>query len=1084
MIHRSAAAFLGLCAWLGGWTGAARAQSTQGLITGRVLDSRNGAPLTAAAVTWTSKNTGESGSAVSDARGIYYLPNLSPGEYRVRVSADQYQPQELQELVLLVAARLELNFRLRPLSDVWEKGQYGSIFLPGTHLTLNFFGPDLDSTRSGSFDGYTGTSSALETSMSEVIDLKLISDLPLNGRDVYTALVLEPNVTSDQGTTRGIGVAVNGQRPSSSNFLLDGLENNNSLVSGPLTPVAPEEIQEYRFSTNNYSAEYGRTGGFIANAVTRSGGNQFHGLLYYYLKNDALNANEFQNNTNSIARLPDKELEAGFQAGGPISTRRGLFWSSSFEQFRSRTLDAAQTYYLPSPALVSGVVPGESPVTKSLLQSYPPPAVTPLAQFPLLGSISLQQPVSVDRSLALARVDYRHGNDNWFARVSILRLSRPDFIWSPYKQFTSGLADNATSSVLGYERAILPGLLNEARFGFNLENTGWNLAHPGVPKLVDQPGDEPTATLPGSPAFYSYQNDNRSGEFLDNLTWTHGRHLSTFGGGLMIRRTSGFLTLAGDGEYNFPDIADFSAGVPFFLIAAVTRFTNQTPNFNRDYATYPWYAFAQDTFKLTSRFVLNYGLRYEHDGAPRSLGAGDTTVTVRPGMTVWEENSLQLATGTHQLYRSDNADWAPRIGLSFDVTGKGNTILRGAYGIYYEHPFDNLWQTIRNNSIEVPNFYLEAPFNYLAPISSVVAGLKTSSSSFPELTMFDPNFKQGRIQSYFGGLQQRAFRDWVLEVNGTGSLGRHLITTDIINRNYTTSSVSGRLTGAITDDVDYRAPQGSSSYQALTGLLRHRFKQGQFQISYTWSHSIDNQSEPLDFDIFNLFFLSSTSGSPGSVASFTRQFDSSSDRGNSDFDQRQNLVFFSIWDLPSPHGAHLWRYALRDWHVSQLAAFRSGFPYTVFANGAFNPQDPVYGNLEHNRANLLSGATAYDPAVSSIPGGRELLNANAFGNPANEATVGTSGRNAFQGPGLISVDLSLSRTFALARLGEAGRLTIRADAFNVLNHANLGNPNSYYSGSSFGNALYGQQEQLAGFPSAFPLSETARQVQFLLRAEW
>src|SRR5262249_53039862 len=197
------------------------------------------------------------------------LPWLPRGPYRLRGTADQYQARELHEMELPVAAFLEINFRLRPLADVWEQGQYGSVFLPGTRSVLTFYGPDVDTSRSGSFEANRGNGGGLESTISQVIDPALVRDLPLAGRDVYTALAMQPGVTSDTTTARGLGLAINGQRPSASNFLLDGLENNNYLITGPLTPVAPEAVQEYRISTNNFSSEYGRSSGFLANAVTR-----------------------------------------------------------------------------------------------------------------------------------------------------------------------------------------------------------------------------------------------------------------------------------------------------------------------------------------------------------------------------------------------------------------------------------------------------------------------------------------------------------------------------------------------------------------------------------------------------------------------------------------------------------------------------------------------------------------------------------------------------------------------------------------------------------------------------------------------
>src|ERR1700693_3502853 len=232
------------------------AQTTQGLISGRLVSTATGQPIAGASVTYTSSISNLAGAAQSDASGYYYLPLLSPGFYRLRVTVPAYQSQEVQELELTVAGRIELDFRLRPLNDVWESGQYNSVFLPGSKTIVTFFGPDVDPSKSGSFEAQKGRRESLESTVSEVIDSGEIDNLPLEGRDVYTMLVTQPGVTSDAATGRGLGLAINGQRPSASNFLLEGPENNNYLITGPAITVAPEALQEYRISTNNYSAEY------------------------------------------------------------------------------------------------------------------------------------------------------------------------------------------------------------------------------------------------------------------------------------------------------------------------------------------------------------------------------------------------------------------------------------------------------------------------------------------------------------------------------------------------------------------------------------------------------------------------------------------------------------------------------------------------------------------------------------------------------------------------------------------------------------------------------------------------------------
>src|SRR5882724_6387462 len=354
-----------VCAWI------AAGQTTQGLIAGRLVSSQTGAPIAGAQVTYANAATGSSGAAMSDASGNFFLPMLSPGFYRVRAIAGGFQTREVQELELPVAARLELNFQLRPLNDVWEAGQYRSVFLPGTKTIVTFYGPDVDSSRSGTFEATQGRRGALESTVSQVIDPAQVRDLPLAGRDVYTMLVTQPGVTADTGTARGLGLAINGQRPSASNFMLDGLENNNYLVTGSLTPIAPEAIDEYRVSTNNFSAEYGRTAGYLANAVSRSGSNRFYGIGYFYLKNDVLNANGFQENLANLKRTPEKENQTGYQVGGRIIKDR-LFFTSAFEHLRSRSFQDPFNFRLPTTAFNKLLNDGpDNRLSRRLFSQYP-----------------------------------------------------------------------------------------------------------------------------------------------------------------------------------------------------------------------------------------------------------------------------------------------------------------------------------------------------------------------------------------------------------------------------------------------------------------------------------------------------------------------------------------------------------------------------------------------------------------------------------------------------------------------------------------------------------------------------------------
>ncbi len=818
-------------------------QTTQGLISGRLLNSVTGRPLANAAVSY-SGSAASDGTATSDGNGYYYILLLSPGTYHVRVTAAGFQSQEVQELELPVAARSELDFRLRPLSDVWEAGQYNSVFLPGSKTIVTFFGPDVDPTRSGSFEAQQGKAGTLESTVSEVIDTTEIDSLPLSGRDVYTMLVTLPGVTSDAATARGLGLSINGQRPSSSNYMLDGLENNNYLTTGPLTTVAPEAIQEYRVTTNNFSAESGRTAGFVANAITRSGGDRFHGVGYFYLMNDALNGNGFQENLNGFKRAPDKQIQPGFVIGGPVLKRR-LYFSSSYEYFRSRSQEDPEPFTFPAtPGIFSFAIAGRE--SRQLLQEYAPP---PVVGNGITGTLLLSPPVEIDRTLGIQRFDHTRagGKQKWMARLMGSFVAEPDFIWTPYKAFISPLHENTGALGITGIHTIRPNLTNEVRGGYSIDDLHWNRPHAEIPTLVSSDGVD----LPGSPAFYGYRNINGTWEFLDNVTWARGRHLLKFGADALVRTSAGYLTAGQSGEYLFSNVIFFALDSPSYVSAAVNRMTLpsvQAPEYNRSYGYRQYSGFAQDTYKITSRFTANYGLRYEYYGAPQNTGsAKDVLVTLGAGATLAQQLPgaalTSASSGNQTLFGADKKDFAVRVGANYDLSGTGRTLLRGAFGTFYDRPFDNLWENLRNNGIVLPLLSLPAgPTNFLGPVDSVIAGIKNQplTSDFPDLTLIDPGLKNGLVKSYFAGIQERFTNQLSLEVNGLGSYGSRLITTDIVNRDF--STLAGRYNPNLPD-IAYRSGQGSSNYNALATVLRYKAAGGVLQAHPSTLEPRHRQSE-------------------------------------------------------------------------------------------------------------------------------------------------------------------------------------------------------------------------------------------------
>lgn len=273
-----------------------------------------------------------------------------------------------------------------------------------------------------------------------------------------------------------------------------------------------------------------------------------------------------------------------------------------------------------------------------------------------------------------------------------------------------------------------------------------------------------------------------------------------------------------------------------------------------------------------------------------ALGSGSTLSESLKGASVKYPGA-----GDQPLYSTRRNSWGGRLGTSYRPFVSRNTVLHGAVGIFYDRPFDNLWQNLRNNSVGLGFFSPENPVAYLDPVNRVLStmplGIIDDNSS--RLTLYQPNIRSPRASIYFAGVQHQ-IGNVSIEANTFGARGRGLITTDIVNRNYSVSGIQNAFASRFQpalQQIYYRANQGGSDYAALALVARYRGRHSQFQISYTWSHPIDNQSEPLFGDYFDLSFTKIATAATAR-STFVRQFDSGADRGNSDFDARHKLGLF------------------------------------------------------------------------------------------------------------------------------------------------------------------------------------------------
>lgn len=1044
-------------------TVAARPQTAQGVILGVVVDALTGIRIPNAQVRYVARVDKSTGVATVRDNGSFVFPLLSPGSYRISVEADGYQPQDLEELSLEVASFLELRFQLRRTGDVWERGVYRSVLSQGRLGVVTMVGPDLDRSRTIAQAIPRIPRGGMEAAVSTVIPSLLLQGLPLAGRDAYSLLVMHSGVTNDAGTARGLGLSANGQRPSATNFLLDGVESNNYVTTGPVAALAPEAIGEYRISSAGFSAEYGRASGLIANAITRRGsGDEWHGTLYHYGKHEKSNANEFQRNRQGLPRARLRERQPGASVAGPI---RGdsLILSLAGEWLGLE--GAGDPVTMPMPVR-SGYRSFSLPnrISYKLLEEAS--AILPV---PISGDRALVQPTTFEppteltRSYGLVRVDkhFAGGRYRLLTRAIGSRLERPHFVWTPYPGFSSTLRQTTWSPMAGFSGQI-GALTLETRVARIADDVNWDRPYAGTPTLA-----APDVLLPGSPAFYAYRNRSPGIQADGSVSLVVGAHLFKVGGGVLSRVVRGNLTAGRDGRLSFSNLLDFYLDAPSRVELAVGRDRMKQPDppdYNRRYGLSQRYVFAQDSWRVRPHLTLNLGVRYDWMGAPVNRGdSGDWLVTLGPGPSLAGRVAGASLSGPvpvgRPLFPNDRNDWGARLGFSFSPHNSGRTILSGAYGIFYDRPFDNLWQNLRSNAWTLAA--ADLPFSVDTPYTGTnlrqLAQGKLQPLGFPEVLVIPDGLRSPVIHSAFARLERRLGADTILETSLWTSLGRALVTTDRVNR-----------VGEWSPDLPVivlRANQGKSAYSAAAISLRWQTPGFHARLAYTIAQSHDNQSEPLAGDFFDLTFTRTNfrSASAG-IAAFSRAGDPASDWARSDFEQRHNLAMYGLWELPGP---------FRGWSLGGLAAVRGGFPFTVQAGQEASFEEVIY----NGRARLLRKDYRLDRPTE---GGRVLLDSGAFG-ALPPGQLGSSPRNGFRGPGMISADVSLSRHFSLNdRLG----FTLRLDAFNILNHANLNPPAANLGGDDFGVALFGRKGREAGFPALVPLDETARRLQLLLRFRW
>lgn len=1091
MLHR----FLTLVVAVLSLTALALAQTETGQITGTVQD-QTGAVIPGATVTVISSGTGATRNTTASSSGDFAVSNLLPGSYQVTVAASGFSSFR-QSVVVTVGSRVGLPVKL----DVGTAGT--TVEVSETAAQVN-----------------TETQT-LSTNVSQT----QLRELPTLTRNPYDLVALSGNVSNAGAGTRGVGFSINGARQASTNVLLDGAANNNEFGANVGQAVPLDSVQEFSVLTNNFTAEFGRASGGIVNVATKSGTNEFHGTAYEFNRVSALSSNTFDNNANGVAKSTFTRNQFGYSFGGP-AIKNKLFFFSSTEWIRIRSVNNT-TAVVVTPQLLAA----SSPNTQSffnaygalkpndvVLQTYSARSVcgtnaaclgnlnpaTPILQRVAYSSFNdAGGGIPGNQYQTVERVDYNLSDKTQlYARYALeSQLYFPGYVSnSPYQGFDTGETFFKNNILVSATHAFTSTLVSQSKAVFNRISdlqpfgaAGANLptlytGSSGVAQFqgvnILMPGYTPNAPGNGIP-FGGPQNFV---QLYQDFSWSHGKHNFRFGGSYDYQRdnrtfgayqTAGYYLGSGTGTVT-GSIARLLSGNAYQYQAAIYpqgKLPGQTvslpltqPNFSRSNRYNEGAVYGQDAWKLTPRFTLNIGLRWEYFGAQHNKNSAldsnfydpanqiNTPLGIRLGQ-------VQLADNAGGLWQPRTDNFAPRIGFAYDLTGDGKTSFRGGYGIGYERNFGNVTFNVIQNppnyetvSIFSANQTIPISPNNFGPFSGSTGTLRLPKAS---LRNVDSNILQAYSHFWSASLERQVTNGVQVGLDYSGSRGVHLYDIQGLNRlgfgnvylgdpcNASGAATLAAVVAGTPNCLTYQNPQynginrrgskGSSNYNSLTVRTRVNdigHSGLTLTAAYTWSHSIDTLSSTFsDNDNFS-------NNNGNFVLGYLDPYNPSLDRGSSDFDLRHRVTVTAIWAVPAfKSGKGLMHQILGGWELSPIFSARTGSPYSLFDGGnsyTYSARASLNGSVDttgvgdsqpnltapnlYNYQNIPNSIIVH--AVNPLYG---ITDIGPF--PANMV-----GRNTFTSPGFWNLSAGAYKTFSLS---ERFKLQLRGEAYNITNHANL-----------------------------------------------
>jgi outer membrane receptor protein involved in Fe transport len=997
-------------------------QSTA-VLQGTVTDAK-GAVLPNATVTAKNRSTAAERTTQTDNEGNYQFAALPVGVYSIEVKIQGFKTGVADQVTVEVAKTVVQNFQM-------DVGAISEQVLVSSDV------PVIETTT---------------TSVGTVINQRTVQEIPLNGRHfVDLGLLIPGSVTPPQNgfltaPLRGQGsFAFNtaGGREDTVNFMINGI-NLNDMAQNQITfQPSINTVQEFKVDNSTASAEYGRNSGAIVNIATRSGSNEYHGELFEFIRNDALDArnffdarkppfkrNQFGFNINGPLNLPH------FGEGGPIFGYQGknrTFFFFGYEGTRQR-----QGLTLTSNVLTDAQ--RASVTNPTILQLLPliPRATSvdivggvPVARFAGSGTA----PVDIDQFTG----DVNHNisaNDRIHGYYAYQRDKRGE----PNLQGNTmpGWGDTRQSRrqifTLNETHIFGPNLTNEARLGFNRINITFTpnaLLNPADFGIINGVNDDiglPQMSITGfnfnlgGPAAFPQGRADTTVVVSDTVSYLRGNHSFKFGG--EARRFYNNNFTLDTGTFTFANVNNFLTGNGnAFAVTLGDRSSAIIQN--------AWGLYAQDNWKLRPNLTFELGLRYDWNMTPAERY---NRFVVFDHLT---REFVRVGSGIDKVYKENNNNFQPRLGIAWDPFNDGKTSVRAAYALLTDQPVTNIVTPLAANPP------LATPLTFTGAVTFTNALLLAGAAGLAPANV-DPNFDNAYVQQWNLNIQRELGRDFGVSIGYFGNKGTHLRISRNINqpgngvRPFSNVSSSSPIRpGAALNNIVQVEGTANSSYNAMWLTATKRLSRGlQFNTSYTFSKSIDYNSL----------------NSQGVVVQ--NSYNLRDSRGLSDFDARHRFVVSGLYELPF-HGNQL-----KDgWQLSTIVQLQSGNPVNIVANNA------TFTGTNNTVRPDVTGP------IDILGTPNRWFDISPFVVPVNR--FGSLGRNVVIGPGFNNTDFSVIKR---TKFTETQLIEFRWEVFDVFNHANFGQPGRVVGSTNFG--------QITNTRFATGDSGSSRQMQFALKYQF